>query len=161
MFDIILSIFCVIGYRLRGSAGEGGWVEKILGFPVGTIIGRLFWCIPFALLMTTTWWHFFPLVVLAYIGVMFGYWGKFDLENPNNRNWKNYALLTLRGAFIPLLVCAFIQDHYWAIAGGALFVPCYLLGGVISKRLKLPLLYGNTEWGEALLATAIITGVML
>jgi hypothetical protein len=157
---MILQILCIIGYRLRGSAGEGGWVEKIIGFPIGTFAGRLLWCAPFAALVTPSWAMFLPLVGMAYIGVMFGYWGEFDLSLDKNRDWVNYTLLTLRGAFIALPACL-VAGQWPAVFGGALFVPCYMAGLWISPRLKLPLLHGFSEWGELLLATSIITGTLI
>ena len=165
MIDIILSLLCIIGYRLRGSSGEEengerGWVEKIFGYAPGTFLGRFFWCIPFATLMTPSLLLWLPCVILAYVGVMFGYWGEFDLSLKKNRNLKNYSLLTLRGGFIALPICL-LAGHWLAIAGGMLFVPCYLLGNVVSKFVKIPLLHGHTEWGEAFLATAIIIGSAL
>jgi hypothetical protein len=148
-------------YRLRGSAGPGGWFEKLFGFAIGTFLGRFLWCVPVAYLLAETWLQFALYAILAYIGVMFGYWGgQFDLSLPKNRHLNNYLILTVRGGFIPLPL-AMATGAWWSVAGGMLFVPCYLLGGVISRYAKLPLLHGHTEWGEALLAACIVGGIIL
>jgi hypothetical protein len=160
MIDILLALICGIGYRLRGSAGQGGWVEKIIGFPVGTFLGRFFWCIPVAALTTPSLLLFVPYVVLAYIGVMFGYWGgEFDLEAKANQNWKNYARLTIRGCFVAFPLALF-TGAWLGVVAGCLFVPYYKLSIPISRFLKLPMLKGFSEWGEFLLGTFIAYGLI-
>lgn len=161
MLDLILAVICGLGYRLRGSAGDGGWVEKIFGFPTGTFLGRFFWCVPVALLMAHTPLDFLFYAFLAYIGVMFGYWGgQFDLSQPKNNNWKNYATLTVRGMFIafPLAVAT---GAWWGVVAGALFVPCYKFSIPISGKIKLPMLHSFSEWGEFLLGFFIAYGLLI
>lgn len=160
MITVLLAIICGLGGRLRGSAGEGGWVQKIFGRPTGTFLGRFFWCIPIAAFNTPSLLLFVPYAALAYIGVMFGYWGgKFDLSLPENQNWKNYAWLTARGAFIGLPIALF-TGAWLGVVLGTLFVPCYLAGNTISRHFQLPMLKGHTEWGEFLLYTLIAYGLL-
>lgn len=160
MNDTLLAIICGLGGRLRGSAGKGGWVEKIFGVATGTFLGRFFWCVPVALFTSHTALMFLANMILAYIGVMFGYWGgKFDLSLAKNRNWKNYLWLTIRGAFIAFPL-ALASGQYLGVVLGALFVPCYLAGNTISRHLRLPMITSNTEWGEFLIYTLIAYGLI-
>ncbi len=160
--EYLASILAIIGYRLRGSAGKGGWIDKLTGYAPGTRFGRMLWCAPIAGVVAQSWIEILPVMLAAYVGVMFGYWGgEFNLEHKPNRNFKNYAILTVRGMVIPLFVCLITLDYWWAIAGGALFVPCYLAGLWIAPRLKLPLLHGFSEWGELLLGASIVIGFSL
>lgn len=158
MKKLLLLPLAAIGYRLRGSAGEGGWFEKLTGFAIGTFLGRFLWCVPVSYLLAETWPQFILCLIAAYFGVMFGYWGgKFDLLLPSNRHWKNYAWLTARGAFIGLPL-ALTTGVWGGVIGGLLFVPCYLTGNWVAPKLKLPLLHGHTEWGEMLLGLSIAMG---
>lgn len=157
----LLIIIAAIGYRLRGSAGKGGWVEKLTGFAIGTFLGRFLWCVPVALMVSSGWQQFILVTASAYFGVVFGYWdGQFDLEKPENRNWKNYAILSARGAFIPLAVCITISGGWWAIPAGAALPLYYLAGLWIAPRLKLPTVHTFSEWGELLLGASIALGLI-
>lgn len=159
---LLLIPIAAIGYRLRGSAGKGGWVEKLTGIAIGTFFGRWLWCIPVALMASHNIGQFMLVAMAAYFGVMLGYWGgQFDLETPTNRNWKNYAILTLRGMFIALPVVITLGGAGWGgILGGALLVPYYLLGIPLARRIKLPLLHGFSEFGELFLGLSIAIGIL-
>jgi len=165
MIDILLALICGIGGRLRGCSGheengEKGWVQSTIGFVPGTFLGRFFWCIPIAALTTPSLLLFVPYAVLAYIGVMFGYWGgKFDLSLKANQTLRNYAWLTARGMFIGLPL-ALASGAYLGVVAGALFVPCYLIGNTTSRYFKLGMLKGHTEHGEFFIYTLIAYGLI-
>jgi len=161
MIKFLLIPIAAIGYRLRGSAGKGGWFERLFGVALGTFTGPLLCCVPVALMVSDTWPQFILVAIAAYFGVMFGYWGgQFDLEKPENRNWKNYAILSVRGACIPIPVCLTIGGGWWAILAGAGFPFYYLAGLWIAPRLKLPMLHKFSEWGEFLLGATIAYGLV-
>lgn len=164
----LLSFFIgAIGYRLSGS--QGAWFTMLTGVKVGTALARLFWAIPMALLVTALTGNIYMLgtAPLFYIGRMLGYWGgEFDLENPDNRNPKNYAILTARGAFIALPFFIATTLGGGGIAAGFYFVPFYLLGIQIQNRVKflsnrIPYLCKFSEYGEFLLGGSIALGVAL
>ncbi len=160
-------------YHLRGSAGPGGRLYDILGQAPGTQLGRLLWTLVFTMATvgaTGNPWLIF-IAPFAFLGVLPGYFGgQFDLWNKTNRNAHNYGLLSLRGMFIcfPAMVGLGIAHatglHDGGIGGfgvmaGALFVPCYLFGRVLYNfNVKLPLIVGWAEWGQALLGGCILTG---
>lgn len=158
---LLLIPLAAIGYRLRGSAGEGGWFEKLFGFAIGTFLGRFLWCVPVSYMFAETWLEFAAYLALTYGGVMFGYWGgQFDLEKEENRNWKNYAILSLRGAFIAFPL-ALATGAWGGVIAGSILPFYYRLGMSIAPRLKLPLLHGFSEWGELMLGLAIAVGLCL
>lgn len=158
-------IFGFIGYRLRGSAifpKLGNTLRRIMfwGVPVGLIV----------FLTTKIWWAALASIPLAWLGVAPGYFGgEFALHKPENRNIKNYALLSLRGAWItaPIFIASLIAKHFglldhsiglFAVIAGALF-PLYYLAGKKLEKVKLPLLTYYPEWGEALLGGAVLAGM--
>ena len=100
----------------------------IWGGTVGAIVGYLTFNPSYALIS----------VILAGLGVTTGYWGEFNLVDTANRNWKNYAKLTL-AAMIRMLyisIVAALIGHYFAFAAvlaGIIFVPAYLLAIKINQ----------------------------
>lgn len=92
---------------------------------------------------------------LAGIGASVGYWGEFNLNDPANRNWKNYAILTAVGCFrfLPLLVGSYFIGQEWhilpAVIAGFSFVPIYLFCNKYFQTFTLGhFLSGWTEWAE-------------
>ena len=94
-------------------------------------------------------------IPLAGIGATLGYWGQFDLSVSANRTWRNYAILSATGCFrmFPLFLAGCFLGYGWqvlpAVLAGALFVPAYLLGGLVNIILNIePLITEASEWGE-------------
>lgn len=152
-----------IGYRLRGSG-------KVLPGLGNTGQRLLFWGVPVGVMMalaTGSWIFAMASVPLGWLGVIPGYWGgQFALADPANRNFKNYFILGLRGAFIslPIFLGSLVAQYFgvldvtvglFGIIAGALF-PVYYLAGLKLQKFKLPLLTNYAEWGEALLGTAVL-----
>lgn len=175
--DITLAIICGLGYRLKGSAGPEGWVERIFKKPMPLDTARLlFW----AFLIQTFLLFKHPelakygwaIFLAAWVGIKPGYFnGEFDLEKYKNNNWKNYLRLTLKGMSIAapicftLYICRQIGVYQGSlgllgIAAGSLFVPYYKMSIPISRHLRVPMLQGFSEWGEFFLGTSIAYGVL-
>lgn len=139
---LIVFFLSAICYRLRGSS------------QIGTQSGRiLYWAMPMSSLLvarTGDMWMFLTVIPL-WLGVLPGYFGgQFDLDKKDNRNFKNYARLTLRGMFIclPLAVCWFYKypQLFYAVLAGIAFVPCYFLPLAWRER-TLGGIIGIILWG--------------
>lgn len=158
--------------RIRGG-GIDAYIAKILKKPPLDENGEP-WGAPNKILMSV-WalfvtlslpfgWHSIFVFAFAFLGVWFGYFHQiakyfgfpsgFNLALKENRTWKNYALLSARGAFIMLplaLTYGSLYFQLWlAAAAGLLFVPCYLADNYLKKYVNM---YWN--WGELLLYGAI------
>ncbi|MEI6730595.1 MAG: hypothetical protein WCL30_04985, partial [Pseudomonadota bacterium] len=108
-----------------------------------------------------------PTILLAGFGACAGYWGEFSLDKPENRNLKNYVKLTVMACYrmFPIFCASFLVNYerqtILSVIFGGLFVPCYLLGIPLAKKISLPFLRGFTEWGEFLFWGAIYTALYL
>lgn len=160
---VFLFLLGAYAYRLRGDSNEGGFIERHLGFIIGTQGGRLIWSFVVSSLLAFKVHDlaFFIMgLPLVFVGVMFGYFGAyFDLSNKDNLRLGNLARLTLRGMFIMFPLAFFTLPFklyflWYGVAAGALFVPFYYIGAKIA--LKIPMVAGNTQWGEWLLGGAIL-----
>jgi len=140
IFYIILGALC---YRFRGQAKDS----------VGTFLGRLPWCLLVALITFQHWWQMPIIIGLAYVGVMFGYFGgKFDLADKNNRHWENYLRLSVRGGFI-IFPVYLLMGHWLAVLAGSLFVVYYFIG-LSTGGSKFPLI------GDLLIGATIMAGLL-
>lgn len=173
MLIFLYFLIGAIAGRIRGAGnitfeGTAGtvvipdWVARFIvwGLPVGVLVGVYSQNIVYALVAQ----------ILAGVGVSFGYFGKFGIDDAENQNWKNYALLSLSGLirFTPILVAAAFIGHWNqvipAVVAGFAFVPAYKLG-IVLRNVKLPLLTSYTEWGEFLfwgvIYSALGAGMMI
>jgi len=147
METLIGAILGAIFYRVRG-----GGIDHLFSKPISNHILRSVWAL-FVTLSLPIGWHSPFIFALAFVGVLFGYFGgEFNLALKENRVWRNYLILTARGAFImfPLaLTYGLIYSQLWyGVAAGLLFVPCYLADNYLKKLYK-------QNWGEILLGAAI------
>lgn len=140
-------------YRFRG-----GLLDDIICRDLPNKLIRSLWA-AFVSYQTYIYWQLVPLIFLAaYAGVTPGYFGGiFDLSLKENRNFKNYLKLTLRGMFIMLPVAIItipleVHGPLYGVLAGAMFVPCYLAGNYLFKLSKLQ---GQTQYGEWLLGMCI------
>lgn len=165
----IRSAVAALCYRIKGGLLDAT-VAKILGKPEIDSETQEPWGIPNFYIravwaMCVTFHVITPEIILsaplifaaAYLGVAWGYFGKFSLDFPQNRNPRNYFWLTIDGMCIMLpvaVVMTFLDDPstWLAVLAGALFVPCYLLGNFIHKYVKIQ---GPTQYGEILLGGVI------
>jgi hypothetical protein len=159
----LLFILGGIFYRMRGS--DVAWLSMLTKRAYGLFEGRLFWSALCASVMAAVNGDavYLLLLPLFFLGVTPSYWrGRFNLEDQANRNWKNYAWLSLRGAFIALPVFLVTGQAWGGIIAGALF-PAYYLTGLVLQRIKSPIphLSGFSEWGEFLLGGSILVGIYL
>jgi hypothetical protein len=155
METIIGALLGSAAYRIRGG-GVDLWLGKVIGKREGWTpsngYGRAFWAL-FVMLSLPLGYHSPFIFALAFLGVLFGYFGgEFNLELKENRTWKNYALLSARGAFIMLPLALTYGSLYcqlwYGVVAGLLFVPCYLIDALLKK-------YSSRNWGEILLGAAI------
>jgi hypothetical protein len=159
----ILFILGGIFYRMRGS--DMAWLSMLSKRNYGLFEGRLFWaglCTSVFMAVTGELWYML-LLPLFYLGTIFGYFGgEFDLENPLNRNIKNYAPLSARGATFMLPVFLVTGQAWGGVLLGALF-PVYYLLGLPLQKLKAPIPYLSkfSEWGEFLLGGSMLIGMYL
>lgn len=176
MYYALLFLLGGFGYMLKASCKDDkGLATKILGIAApGTRLGRLmFWCMPLAVwltLATANPWMLPVILIASYLGVMLGYLkGEFDLAKKKNRNGRNYAWLTLRGVLTALPIVfalEFMKHHGWyngdtgylALVGGALFVPCYLAGVWLDKRVSIRSV-GYADIGAFLCGGAVVLGI--
>lgn len=166
-----------IGYRLRGSSNEGGWASVLFGAEPGLTIGRmLFWAYPVTCFVTALTGNLLiaPLIFLsAWLGVVPGYFGgEFNIEDPKNRNWKNYLRLTLRGMWIAAPLCDTLValnylgyyhgDFGWGgMIAGALFVFNYWIWIRIGRTPHFQFIHGYVECGEFLTGGLVMVGIAL
>jgi len=174
MIDILLhGIAGGFFWRLRGGLGNE-FVRKLLGKPAeweipNTIICGL-WGMYIAAIMPITWAT--PLLALvvaatAKIGYLkqvaeyFGFPSGFNLELQENRQWRNYFLLSARGMLILLPAYLCFYQLYPALLGGVLmgaFMPiCYLIGVEIRKHSDI---MGASQYAEFLIGSSIVWGIL-
>jgi len=149
METIIGALAGAAAYRIRG-----GGIDHLFSRPVSNHILRSVWAL-FVTLSLPLGWHSPFIFALAFLGVLFGYFeGEFNLAKKENRVWRNYCILSARGAFIMLplaLTYGSLYSQLWlAAAFGLLFVPCYLADIPLKKYVNM---YQN--WGEVLLGFVI------
>lgn len=156
MLILLYFLIGALAGRIRGAGqidfgGKVGVVKipteiarfGVWGIPVGILVGVYSHNLIYALVAQ----------ILAGAGASFGYYAQFGIAQPENQNWKNYAILSIMGMirFIPLLIAAIFVHHgdqiILAVLAGILFVPAYKFG-ITMQRFKLPLLKFYTEWGE-------------
>jgi hypothetical protein len=150
MIPFLVGALC---YRIRG-----GLIDDIIGREISNGYIRAVWALNIAFfffLKTQVIWSIPLVLMLAFCGACFGYWGKFDLSLKENRNFKNYALLTLDGMKMIAPVCIFslmFPQLLWLLAAGAMWVPFAFAGIFLAKHLKFQ---GHTQWAEYLLGGAV------
>lgn len=155
METLIGALLGSIAGRIRGGGIDyriGELLKKPADWTPSNGYGRAFWAL-FVTLSLPLGWHSPFIFALAFLGVLFGYFGgEFNLALKENRNLKNYARLSARGVFIILplaLTYGSLYSQLWlGVAAGLLFVPCYLADNYLKK-------YVNWNWGEILLYGAI------
>lgn len=162
MFSILAFIIGAIGWRIRGGALKD---FKVPDYLKTTSAGRYIWAVIvglFFLVMTGEWAYTPSVMLMAYLGLLHGYFGEFDLWQKENRSVKNYAKLTAASMLriAPLCVAFILTEYRDAFAYGmfaaALFVPAYLIGNYVYKWYpKL----GHTQYGEALIGGIILTAI--
>ena len=175
MWYIPIFLLGAYAYHLRGSAGGGGRLQQLLGEAPGTQVGRLIWAATVTFVLTActgNMWMMAFIPIPAFLGVLPGYWtGEFDLAKEKNRNPKNYAILSLRGAWIAfpvMLVLIAMREmglHNGDIGGfgviaGGMFHIWYLLGrSAYNLGFRLPLVVAWPEWAQFILGGAVMVGV--
>lgn len=160
-------------YRARGG-GLHSFEKIYLGTtdakPLRTTFRRLvYWDIPLAVIITIVTvkpWLGLACLPFIYLGHS-GYWGgKFNLADPVNRNWKNYARLTVAGfstvAPLSLFLCilkylgCYSGMCAWAgVAAGITFVPAYLIYARFNKMGEF------WNWGEIISGGIILLGILI
>jgi hypothetical protein len=162
MIEIILKILIfAISYRIRGGAFNE-FVRVKLGksagweIPNGIIRGQWALLVGLTMFLQGLPIIWLPVAIgLAFLGVAQGYrigkWiGQFDLSRPENRNMRNYAILTARAALILLpntILGSFFGINMWyAVLASCGFVVYYLIGYQTKWR---------SQMGEALVGAAI------
>lgn len=149
---ILWALLGGLAYRIRG-----GLLDDILHKELSNTLIRMIWALYVTVLIGNLNLSL-GVFLCALLGVVPSYWGgKFDLTLPENRNFRNYAWLTVRGAFICLPLAIFLSlfgmhQAWLGVAAGSGFVIYYLLGIVIHRFCKLQ---GHSQWGEWLIGIAI------
>jgi hypothetical protein len=159
---LILGVVFAYCYRARGNGMFDGW-------PHSTFLGRVVcWALPVSFILTALTGDIWMLLAWLplWCGVFPGYFGgKFDLTLLENRTWRNYLSLTARGMWIctPLALCfgLWYPGLFFGVVAGSLFVPCYLLGTVLIKYIKIPLVGSASQWGEWTLGFCIGSALCL
>jgi hypothetical protein len=156
MTPILLILLGGIAYRIRG-----GLIDDIISREMPNNFIRSFWALYITLLLPLN--AVTPIVfALALIGVIPSYWGgKFDLTKQENRTWKNYAWLALRGAFItaPMTICLHqLYPFLWfSILAGVCMPLCYLIGVVIPEKRGI---ITHSQTGEFLIGCTICASII-
>ena len=143
-------------YRIRGGLLDpyiGEIIHRGSGYSAPNNYIRSIWALYITILIgaNSPYLEMIGIFLCALLGVAPSYWaGKFDLTLPENRNWRNYAWLTVRGAFVCLPLAIFLSlfgmhQVWFGVAAGSCFVVYYLLGIVIHRFCKIQ---GPSQWGE-------------
>jgi hypothetical protein len=156
---ILWALLGGLTYRIKG-----GLIDDILHREFSNTLIRSVWALYVTLMLPLSIYS--PAAfILAFAGVIMGYWGgKFDLTKKENRTIRNFLILACRGAFImfPLALSTSIlsivnfspvycQLWYGVIAGA--LMPLYYLAGLgIGEIFKIQ---GKSQWGEWLIGIAI------
>lgn len=159
MFSIIAAILGGIAYRIRG-----GMLDDIIGREIPNNYIRSVWALYVMFMLPLSVWS--PVIfALALVGVIPGYFGgKFDLTKRENRTWKNYAWLSLRGAFImsPLALC-FTMLYPWlwlGVLAGALMPMWYWIGIKIPEKKPYVSHSQIGEWFIGLSIGAVLSSLI-
>lgn len=154
LFFILLG---ALAYRVRG-----GLIDQIIGKELPNALIRSVWAlaVSFKICLLGSFAYVSPIVFLsAYLGVAFGYLGKFDLAERANRTARNYALLTIDGMKIMFPLAVFMSlfgfhGVWYSVALGALFVPCEFAGIFIYRFFRQQ---AWTQWAELMLGGLLLS----
>jgi hypothetical protein len=148
---VLFFLLCGIAGRLRGTdLGIPHWVSRFVIW--GCTVGLLAFCFTYDALYATS------IIMACGLGACAGYWGEFNLQDPQNYGNKNLYMLTLSGMFrfTPSLLAGYYFHHLgasWiAVLMGSFFVPCYILAEFVPQswffKKWVISLDGYTEWAE-------------